>query len=64
MAGRTIAVDPSVIPYGSHVLIGGQVYIAEDTGSAIKGQKIDVFMDSHEIAKQFGFREANVRLIR
>jgi 3D (Asp-Asp-Asp) domain-containing protein len=40
--GRTIATDPSVIPMGSRVLIDGHVYIAEDTGGAIKGNRIDI----------------------
>ncbi len=64
MTGRTIAVDPSVIPYGSRVLIGGYVYIAEDTGSAIVGKHIDLFMDTHEIAMGFGKRQGQVFLIR
>ena len=64
MTGRTVAVDPSVIPYGSRLLIGGYVYIAEDTGSAIKGNHIDLFMDTHEIAMMFGRREGEVFLIR
>ncbi len=62
--GRTIAVDPAVIPYGTRVVIGGYVYIAEDTGSAIKGRHIDMFMDTHEIAMQFGKRTGQVYLIR
>ena len=32
--GRTIAVDPSVIPYGTQVIIGGHVFTAEDCGGA------------------------------
>ena len=63
-SGRTIAVDPSVIPYGSRVVIGGYVFIAEDTGSAIKGKHIDMFMDSHDTAMMFGRREGEVFLIR
>ena len=35
-AGRTIAVDPSLIPLGSSVVINGHTYVAEDTGGAIK----------------------------
>lgn len=49
-AGRTIAVDPEVIPLGTEVIIDGQSYIAEDTGRAIKGNKIDIFCESHEEA--------------
>ena len=49
-AGRTIAVDPKVIPLGTEVIIDGQSYIAEDTGEAIKGNKIDIFCESHEEA--------------
>jgi len=49
-AGRTIAVDPEVIPLGTEVIIDGQSYIAEDTGGAIKGNKIDIFCESHEEA--------------
>lgn len=43
--GRTIAVDPSVIPYGSEVLINGHVYVAEDCGGAVKGNVIDIFVE-------------------
>lgn len=55
-AGRTIAVDPSVIPYGTNVIIDGVTYVAEDRGGAIKGNDIDVFFDTHEEALQFGRR--------
>jgi 3D (Asp-Asp-Asp) domain-containing protein len=48
--GRTIAVDPEVIPYGTKVLIDGHEYIAEDTGGAIRGNKIDIYVDSHQEA--------------
>ena len=63
-SGRTIAVDPSLIPYGTKVMINGHVYTAEDTGSAIKGRKIDIYMDTHEEAKQFGVKQAEVFLVR
>ncbi len=62
--GRTIAVDTSVIPFGTQVIIDGHTYIAEDTGSAIKGNKIDVFFDNHEEALQFGVRYADVTIVR
>lgn len=53
-ANRTIAVDPEVIPLGSTLLIDGQEYIAEDIGEAIKGNKIDIFHNSHAEALEYG----------
>lgn len=55
-AGRTIAVDPTVIPYGTQVYIPamGGTYIAEDTGGMIKGNKIDIYMSHGDIARQWG----------
>lgn len=59
--GRTIAVDPKVIPYGSIVYIQDYgYYIAEDCGGAIKQNRIDVFTASHEYAIQQGKKVANV----
>lgn len=52
VAGRTIAVDPSVIPLGSEVLINGQIYVAEDTG--VSGYWIDIYCNSHGEALQRG----------
>ena len=49
--GRTIAVDPSIIPYGSIVLINGNEYVAQDCGGAIKGNKIDIFVDNPKMQK-------------
>ena len=47
--GRTIAVDPSVIPYGSEVLINGHVFVAEDCGGAVKGNVIDIFVEDERM---------------
>ena len=58
--GRTIAVDKSIIPLGEIVTVNGKDYIAEDTGSAIKGKKIDIFFDSHNDALEFGRKEVEV----
>lgn len=59
--GRTIAVDPNVIPYGSIVYIQDYgYYIAEDCGGAIKQNRIDIFTASHEYAIQQGKKVANV----
>ena len=59
--GRTIAVDPKLIPYGSIVYIQDYGYfIAEDCGGAIKQNRIDIFTASHEYAIQQGKKVANV----
>lgn len=63
--GRTIAVDPDVIPYGTEVMVvyedGSEaVYIAEDCGGAIQGNRIDIYMDSHEAALIGGIKSAEV----
>ncbi|MDY3617856.1 3D domain-containing protein [Agathobaculum sp.] len=62
--GRTIAVDSSIIPLGSRVYIDGYgVFIAEDTGGAIKSNKIDVFVGSHDRAYDLGVKYADVYLL-
>ncbi len=56
--GRTIAVDPKVIPIGWWVYIEGIGFRrAEDTGSAVKGKKIDVYYDSEKHADRFGTKK-------
>lgn len=64
-AGRTIGVNPDVIPYGSRIMINGHEYIAEDTGGAMRENPrvIDVFMVSHEEALQFGRQNFEVFII-
>lgn len=59
--GRTIAVDPGVIPLGTHVYVNGREYIAEDTGSGINDRTIDVFFESHQAALQWGKRTVTVQ---
>ena len=61
-AGHTIAVDPRVIPYGSVVQIDGHEYVAEDTGGAIKGNRIDIYCESHQEASDRGVIYAEVLL--
>lgn len=66
---HTIAVDPSIIPLGSIVYISSDFpditgyYKAEDTGSVIKGKKIDIFMDNHSACLQFGKRNVFVTVV-
>lgn len=62
--GRTIAVDPSVIPYGSEVIIDGHTYFAEDCGGSIKNNRIDIFFSNHAEALKYGVRYSEVILCR
>lgn len=61
-ANRTIAVDTNVIPFGTKVVINGQVYVAEDRGGAIKGNRIDMFFMTHQEALNWGRRTMEVYL--
>jgi len=62
--GRTIAVDPDVIPMGWWVYIEGLGFRrAEDTGGAIDGNKIDVYFDSLSHARNFGRKSRTVYVI-
>ena len=63
-AGRTIAVDPRQIPYGTKVIIDGHTYIAEDCGGGIKGNRIDVFFSSHQEALRFGVQYKEVKMLK
>lgn len=59
-AGYSVAVDTSVIPYGTVLLINGQEYEAMDCGGAIKGNRIDVYFNNHSDALEFGVQYADV----
>ena len=63
--GHTIAVDPSVIPYGTRVYIPefDKVFVAEDCGSAIKGNKIDIFMDNEKSMNDWGRQNIEIYLL-
>lgn len=59
--GRTIAVDPRQIPLGSRVHIHGLgERIAEDTGGAIRGDRIDVYMENVSDAIEWGIKEVEI----
>lgn len=58
--GRTVAVDPKVIPYGSKIIIEGHTYIAEDCGGGVKGNHIDIFFESHDDVEKFGCKTREV----
>lgn len=62
----TIAVDPSVIPYGTKVYIPqfDKYFIAEDCGGAIKGNKIDIFMNSESQCNSWGIRTIDIYIVK
>ncbi|ASK64243.1 hypothetical protein CFK37_00565 [Virgibacillus phasianinus] len=60
---KVIAVDPSVIPIGSVVHVEGYGYaIAGDIGSAINGNKIDVYVPTRQAALEWGVRTVKVTI--
>ena len=59
---RTIAVDRNLIKLGTKVQIGDEMYVAEDTGGAIKGKKIDIYYSSHSKAKSHGVQYKKIKV--
>ncbi|SMB96199.1 3D (Asp-Asp-Asp) domain-containing protein [Thermanaeromonas toyohensis ToBE] len=56
-----VAVDPQVIPLGSEVYVPGYGWArAEDTGSAIRGHRIDLFFPTREEAQRWGVKKVKV----
>ncbi len=60
--GRTLAVDRRKIPLGSKIIMKGKTYYAEDTGSAIRGNKIDVYFKSHGRARRYGVKRVTIKV--
>lgn len=65
IVGRTIAVDPKIIPYGTKVYIPelDKVFIAEDCGSAIKGNRIDIYMNSFDECMKWGYKTITIIIL-
>jgi 3D (Asp-Asp-Asp) domain-containing protein len=61
----TIAVDPRVIPYGTKIYIPAfnKVFIANDSGGAIKGNKIDIFMNSKKECYNWGRKTIEIQIL-
>lgn len=60
---KVIAVDPKVIPLGSKVWVEGYGYaVAGDTGGAIKGNKVDLFMPSTNDAYKWGRKKVQIKV--
>lgn len=60
VTGCSVAVDPSVIPYGTRLTIDGKEYIAQDSGGAVKDKIIDLYFNNHEEAEKFGVQYMEV----
>lgn len=60
---HTIAVDLSVIPYGTQVVIDGITYTAEDCGGLVKGNHIDIYFDNHDEVVKFGLQYKEVKIL-
>jgi 3D (Asp-Asp-Asp) domain-containing protein len=65
--GRFVAADPKVLKFHTKLLIpgyaNGQPVQVIDKGGAIKGNKLDVFFASHEVARQWGRQKLTVTVI-
>lgn len=62
-AGRTVAAS-SKFAFGTKLNIGGNIYTVEDRGGAIKGNRIDIYVDSHSAALQWGVRYLPVSVVQ
>lgn len=63
-SGRTVAVDPRVIKYGTKIKIGTHTYRAEDCGGGVKGNHIDIFFDTHSEVDKFGRKYRKVVIMK
>ena len=61
-AGRTVAAS-SKFAFGTKLNIGGHIYTVEDRGGAVNGNKIDIFVNSHSEALQWGVRYMTVSVV-
>lgn len=61
-ANHTIAA-PSTFAFGTKVVINGITYTVEDRGGAIQGNRIDIYMNSHQEALQWGVRYVDVEVL-
>lgn len=62
-AGRTVAAS-SKFAFGTKLNIGGNIYTVEDRGGAINGNKIDIFVNSHSEALQWGVKYLPVSVVQ
>jgi rare lipoprotein A len=63
-----VAADPAVLPIGSRIRVDGAgaysgVYTVTDTGPAVTGREIDIFIPDNGEAKRFGRRRVRVEIV-
>jgi 3D (Asp-Asp-Asp) domain-containing protein len=63
-----VAADPKILPLGSRIRVQdagsySRVYTVADTGPAVKGREIDIFIPSGDEAKRFGRRRVRVEVL-
>lgn len=61
-AGRTVAASAQ-FKFGTKLNINGKTYVVEDRGGAVKGNKIDVYMNSHAAALAWGVKYLPVEVV-
>jgi 3D (Asp-Asp-Asp) domain-containing protein len=67
---KGVAADPALLPMGSTIRLSGldkrynRVYIVMDTGSRIRGRRIDLYMKDCREAIAFGRRPARVSILQ
>ena len=67
---NTVAADPAVLPLGSRIKLSGLhqryngVYTVMDTGSKVRGRRIDLYIRNCREAVRFGRRSARVSILR
>ena len=64
-----VAADPAVLPLGSRIRVAGAgaysgIYTVADTGPAVRGREIDIFMTDLAAAKHFGRRRVRVEVLQ
>jgi 3D (Asp-Asp-Asp) domain-containing protein len=62
-----VAADPAVLPLGTRIQISGSTvydgeYLVADTGAAVKGLHIDLYLSSRAEARQFGVQTVRVQI--
>ena len=67
-AGRTVGVNPKLIPYGTKLKIGNKkskiTYVAEDTGGGIGWKHLDIYCNSHQEALNAGVGYQKVWIVK